>query len=407
MSKTIRRYILDYDASREPPAGTGASAEIFSGLIDLHMRGARILEKKNPFVYPSSDVITVKQGTIIALFNNLWRTFEVHQDIELTAGDIDAGGSFQVGTDYYIYLVDDGGDGFLAVSANSTYPEGQSADNTRKIGGFHYGHIRCVNEKYAPISPSGAVFGTDNGGWRNNVVIGVIPNSIWDLNNRPLCSPEGMVLIGNIWVDIYAASVAEAVTFEGPANGSYVANGRLQSKYGQLPVTGTEGLNWYSFQELAARSGKRLLGYGEWCRAAYGNPGGEDGADNYGWTKTSNTARTRTGCNVNASNGAYVPAGGIKPYAVSAYNIVDAIGNAWEWVDELTIRQDSTTWVWQDVLGTDKGKALLPNDIGMTAFHCGARWADGVWCGGRSISLAGSPWNVNTLAGSRLACDAA
>jgi formylglycine-generating enzyme required for sulfatase activity len=182
-------------------------------------------------------------------------------------------------------------------------------------------------------------------------------------------------------------------------------HGKLQSKYGQLPATGTEGLNWYSFQEFAARSGKRLLSYGEWCRAAYGNPGGEDGADNYGWTKTSNTARTRTGCNVNASTGAYTPAGGIKPYAVSAHNLVDTVGNVWEWVDELTIRQVSTSWAWQDVLGADKGKAYLPNNVGMSAFVCGGNWSVGVICGGRAVSLNSYPWVVNSHIGSRLACD--
>jgi formylglycine-generating enzyme required for sulfatase activity len=160
-----------------------------------------------------------------------------------------------------------------------------------------------------------------------------------------------MVLVGNTWRDIYKSSVAETVTFEGGTNGLYVANGLLQSKYGQLPATGTEGLNWYSFQELAVRSGKRLPDYSEFIQGVAGNPGGQDSADDYGWTKTGNTARARTGCNVNASTGEYVPAGGVKPYAISAYNLVDAIGNVWEWVDELTIQQDSTSWAWQNVLG--------------------------------------------------------
>jgi formylglycine-generating enzyme required for sulfatase activity len=405
MAQQTRRYMIDYDASQEPPAGTDASAEIFSGLIDIHKKGTHILEKKNPFVYPSSDVVIVKQGTIIALFNSLWRTFEVYQDIELGVEDIDIGGSFQVGKDYYVYLVDDGVGGQLVISANSTFPDGAAADNSRKLGGFHFGHIRCVNSRYAPIDSNGVVYGTTGTAWKNNVTIGIVPNSVWDLNNRPLCSPEGMVLVGNLWVDIYESSVAEAVTFEGPTNGLYVANGKLQSKYGQLPATGTEGLNWYSFQELATRSGKRLLSYGAWCQAAYGNPGGEDGADNYGWTKTSNNARTRTGCNVNASTGAYTPDGGIKPYAISAYNLVDAIGNVREWVDEPTIRQDSTAWAWQNILGADKGKAYLPNSTGLSAFLCGGNWNGGVYCGGRSVYLSNSPWYVDTNVGSRLACD--
>jgi hypothetical protein len=405
MAKQIWRYILDYDGTQQPPAGTEATAEVFSGLIDLHTKGARILEKKNPFVYPSSDTILVKRGTIIALFNNLWRTFEVREDIELRTEDIDVGGSFQVGKDYYVYLVDDGAGGQLVLSANSTFPEGAAADNSRKLGGFHFGHIRCVNSRYAPIDSNGVVYGATGTIWQNNVVIGIVPNSVWDLKNRPNCSPEGMVLVGNQWVDIYKASAAETVTFESGTNGLFVAQGLLQSKYGQLPITGTEGLSWYSFQELAARSGKRTRNYAEFVQGAAGNPGGQDSADDYGWTKTSNNARTRTGCRVNPTTGLYDAVSGIKPYAISAHNLVDAIGNVWEWVDELTIRQDSTSWGWQDALGADKGKAYLPNGAGMSAFICGGDWNNGVACGGRSVYLAHYPWYVSTSVGSRLACD--
>jgi hypothetical protein len=406
MAKQTRRYILDYDASQEPPAGTDASAEIFSGLIDLHKKGARILEKKNPFTYPSSDIIAVKQGTIIALFNGLWRTFEVHQDIELNAGDIDAGGSFQVGTDYYVYLVDDGAGGQLVISANSTFPDGAAADNSRKLGGFHYGHIRCVNSRYAPVDSNGVVYGATGTVWQNNVTIGIVPNSVWDLKNRPNCSPEGMVLIGNRWADIYKASVAETVTFETGSNGmAFVGNGLLQSKYGQIPATGTEGLNWYSFQELAARSGKRLQTYGEFIQGAAGNPGGQDAADDYGWTKTSNGARARTGCRVNPSTGLYDSASGIKPYAISAHNLVDAIGNVWEWADECTVRQDTTSWAWQNVLGADKGQAYLPNNTGVSAFLCGGAWVNGAHGGGRAVDLSSYPWGVSATIGSRQAGD--
>jgi formylglycine-generating enzyme required for sulfatase activity len=406
MAKQTRRYILDYDASQQPPTGTDASAEIFSGLIDLHTRGGRILERKDPFVYPSSDVILVKQGTIVALFNSLWRTFEIHQDIELSAGDIDAGGSFQVGTDYYVYLVDDGAGGQLVVSANSTFPDGAAADNSRKVGGFHYGHIRCVNSRYAPIDSNGVVYGATGTVWQNNVTIGIVPNSVWDLRNRPNCSPEGMVLIGDRWVDIYMASVVETVSFESGTNGLYVANGLLQSKYGQLPVTGTEGLNWYSFQELAARSGKRLQTYAEFAQGAAGNPGGQNDADDYGWTKTANSSRARTGCKVSPSTGLYDAASGIKPYAISAHNLIDAVGNVWEWVNDTSIYDNGATLGgWRDVLGTNKGRLYAYTDNGLHAFICGGGWNPGAIAGSRAVNVHDCPWYVTTSSGSRLACD--
>ena len=405
MAKVTRRYMTNYDATQQPPAGSNATAELFSGLIDLHKKGARILEKEDPFVYPSSDIILVKQGTIAALFNSMWRTFEIYEDIRLSVADLDTGTSFSVGKDYYVYLVDDGGEGYVVLSANSTYPNGATAENSRKLGGFHFGHIRCVNNRYAPIDPTGAPYGDNDGGWKQNVVTGIIQNSVWDLQNRPSCAPEGMVLVGSRWVDIYQSSAAESISFESGTSSLYVANGLLQSKYGQLPVTGSEGLSWYSFVELAARSGKRLQTYAEFIDGAAGNPGGQDDADDYGWTKTTNGARARTGCRVNPSSGLFDTGAGIKPFAISAHNLVDCVGNVYEWVNELSIRQDSTSWGWQNVLKADKGQAYLPNSLGLIAFACGGRWGLGVYCGGRSVYLNNYPWDVLAYYGSRLACD--
>jgi formylglycine-generating enzyme required for sulfatase activity len=122
------------------------------------------------------------------------------------------------------------------------------------------------------------------------------------------------------------------VPIELEGTGIHVKTGKLQSKYGQLPVTGTEGANWYVFAELAALSGKRLPAYAEFIAAARGNPRGEGGADNYGWTKSTTTSRVRTGCRVDTSTGAFDGAAGVKPYVISAMNCVDAIGNVWEWL---------------------------------------------------------------------------
>jgi len=388
---------------------TNASAETFSGLVDFHKRDKYILKKKDPFTYPAQNVITVLKDSILSIFNSgVWRTFAIDNDMELSAANLDTGNSFLVGSDYYIYLVDDDEDGLLVISANSSFPLGQNANNSRKIGGFHFGHIRCTNDKYVPISPNGSVFGTDGVGWKQNVIAGgIIPNSVWDLYNRPLCSPEGMALVGNIWIDIYPSSVAEAISFETGNNGAaFAANGKLQSKYGLVPATGSEGLNWYSFSELASRSGKRLITYSEWIRAAYGNPGGQDAADDYGWTKINNTSRARAGCQVNAS-GVFDAQSNIKRYAISAHNLCDCVGNVYEWIDELSIWDGSVIdFAWQDVLGTDKGKLYATNNIGLRAFICGGYWGNGVNAGSRTVSLNYySPWHVSTNFGVRLACD--
>ena len=370
--------------------------------------GNYFIYKKNPYAY-DSNVIVIKQGCAIDLYvSSAWEQFVNRADIELTVADMDDSSAFVVGTDYYIYLVWDGTNVAVKISANSTYPSGYTSDNSRKIGGFHYGHIRKVSadDEWVPIDSTGVQFGANGVIWQRNVAVGIVPNSVWDLKNRPSCSPEGMVKVGNMWYDIYLASTAETVSFQGATNGLHVIAGKLQSKYGQLPITGTEGLHWFNFNELATRIGKRLPSYGERIRGAYGNPGGEAAADNYGWTKTTNTARARTGASVGASSGVYDAAAGIKPYAVSAYNLIDTVGDIWEWLDELTVRQDSTSWAWNDVLGSDKGQAYLPNNIGFTAFIAGGYWGDGVDCGPRSVYLSDVPWLMYTSLGCRLACDA-
>ncbi|GHV90437.1 hypothetical protein AGMMS50268_09400 [Spirochaetia bacterium] len=368
------------------------------------------ISKRDPFLY-AADRIIIADGASIPIYDgNAWRQIVNRGTLDLNAVSfLDTGGQFNVGWDYYIYLcLGENNDPEIVISANATYPYGFTVQNSRKIGGFHYGHIRHVSDdgKWIPVDSAGTKRGGTGTIWQRNVSVGIIPNSVWDLRNRPACAPEGMVKVGNKWVDIYISSAAEAIVMEG--SGLSVVSGKLQSKYGQLPVTGTEGLNWYGFSELASLAGKWMMTYSEWIAAARDNPQGEDGADNYGWTKTTNTARQRTGCNVDAG-GNFVEGGGLKPFAVSAFNIVDAVGNVYEWLDEQTYREDggAAGWAWRDILGTGKGQAYLYKDTALVSLKAGGNWYDGVCAGTRAVNASGYPWNVAALTGVRLACDAA
>ncbi|MDR2097690.1 MAG: SUMF1/EgtB/PvdO family nonheme iron enzyme [Spirochaetaceae bacterium] len=400
------------------------SLKVFKDLIDeatvatipesgsFKAAGAGFLSKRDPFSY-AADRLIVADGCAFDVFDGaVWRQAVNRGVIDVAPVSIlDAGGSLAVGTDYYVYICITGtGDAELVISANATYPAGFTAQNSRKIGGFHYGHVRHVADdgSWTPIDTNGVKFGGSGTDWKNNVSIGIVPNSVWDLKNRPVCDPEGMVKINSYsWRDIYKASAAVPIELEGP--GLHVKTGKLQSKYGQIPVTGTEGANWYVFAELAALSGKRLPTYAEFIAAARGNPQGEDGADNYGWTKTTNSSRVRTGCQVNTSTGAFDGATGVKPYAISAMNCVDAIGNVQEWLDELSYREDGAApgWAWRDVLGSGKGQAYLYNTVGLVVLTAGGDWHNGVYAGARTVIASYFPWNVFTPIGVRLACDAA
>jgi formylglycine-generating enzyme required for sulfatase activity len=399
------------------------SLKVFKDLVDdatvatipesgnFKAAGNSFLSKRDPFSY-AADRIVLADGCGFDVFDgDTWRQVVNRGLIDAAAvALLDTGGSFAVGTDYYIYIcIGENGDPQIVISANATYPGGFSAQNSRKIGGFHYGHIRHVADdgSWTPIDANGVKFGATGTDWKNNVSIGIVPNSVWDLKNRPRCTPEGMVKIGGRWIDIYQSSAAVPIELEG--SGLHVKTGKLQSKYGQLPVTGTEGANWYVFAELAALTEKSMMSYADFAAAARGNPQGEAAADNYGWTKTTNTSRARTGCQVNSSTGAFDGQGGIKPYAISAANCIDCVGNVYEWLDELSYRQDggAAGWAWRDVLGSGKGQAYLYNDVGLVALIAGGGWSNGVDAGPRTVDTNSYPWNVNTNIGLRLACDAA
>lgn len=299
----------------------------------------------------------------------------------LSTGNLDAGSTFTVGKDYYVYICDPGSedlDEVYKISLNSTYPDGYDAETSRKIGGFHYGRVRQVSSKLIPINAAGAEKGS---GWESNVASGIVPRSVWTLKHRPKCSPEGMVYAGGgLWVDIYLAS----------SNGI----GGVKSAYNATPLTGTEGHNSYDFIDLGLKSGKRLLSYSEWQQAAYGSPQGEDGNNTNAWAATTNTARTTTGKVVNA---------------VSAIGCVDCVGNVWECLDELSYRYDATSgsvaWSWKDVLGEGNGQAYTQGTYGLVRLVAGGSWPDGVLAGCRAVICHNYPWNVNTYIGARFGCD--
>ena len=290
---------------------------------------------------------------------------------ELAEADLDTG-VFAVGTDYYVYLHDDGVDTEVyIISASSTYPSshGCTASNSRKLGGFHYGYER--------VSITVA-----------NVQAAIVPNSVWDLKHRPKCTPEGMVYLGGgLWVDIYLASVNEAITFNG-GNGYPLLTGTAKSIYGAIPLTGTEGLSGYSFNELARRSGKRLLTYAEWLQAAHGCPAGDQYAGN---------VSTRGTNGENASIG-----------SISFANVVDCARKVYQWLGEFTIRQDSTSWGWQNPMsGQNVGQLYLPNATGISQFIAGGYWGYGGNAGARMVNFYYYPWYAtHTDIGSRFACDA-
>lgn len=325
--------------------------------------------------YTAEGTLRVLPGAVIAVGEDA--VFQT-EETTLTAADLDGASSFEHGADYYIYICNNGNDAtneVYLISQNSTWPDGDEWDdtNTRKIGGFHYGYVRNVNEYGQEINTSEAVRGS---GWESNVRVDILPNSVWTTLHRPKCDPSGMVYLGNgLWGDIYIAA-------DDGAEG-------LMSIYGGTPITGTEGLNWYIANEKAARVGKRLPSLAEWLVAAEGSPQGLDGSNTNGHTATSNTARAVVGKIKNA---------------ISVRNVMDMAGNVWKWLDEFVLDPTASSWAWHDVM-SGYGQIYMPSATALHALIGGGHWADGVHCGSRAVHCSGYPWYVSADVGVWCVCD--
>jgi hypothetical protein len=342
-----------------------------------HNRNDRIVE------YKDADEVTVKGSNYIPLYlNGKWWVLDTDVDLSL-GSDLDTGSATH-GTDYYVYACDNSGTLTFLLSAATTYPSGYDADTSRKLGGFHYGRVRLVDADWIPQDASNGSYGS---GWEDDVSTAIVSNSVWDLKNRPKCSPEGMALVGGIWVDIYLASVDDAISL----SSGKLSAGTTKSIYNANPLTGTESLNWYHFNELAKRTDKRLLTMAEWLMAAEGSPQGNDDDNVNAWSKTTNSARNPTGTVANA---------------VSAYNICDCVGNVWEWLDEFLHDPTATTGAWQDPMtGQGVGQLYMYSATGLHAILAGGYWSGGVFAGSRCVRVITCPWNVGALIGCRFACD--
>ena len=350
-----------------------------------------IVAPTNQYLYASgADEITVAEGCVIAVGGA--GIFETAAS-KLTAANLDVGSAFAVGNDYYVYICDsrlDAEDEKYVISLNSTYPNGWNASNSRKIGGFHYGRCRKVDDNLQPVNSSGVIFGT---GWESAVSNGILPRSVWTLGHRPKCNPEGMVYLGGgTWIDIYLSS----------DDGAY----GLKSEYNCAPMTGTEGMNWYTFAERLMKSGKRMPDYSEFCAYAFGSPQGLDDANTNAWTATTNTGRGTTGSVVNA---------------VSAVGCVDAVGRVYEWLNDLITRAEHATnatyhaseaWGWD--LTSPLKTGATQYDVGniyqyyyasLAALVAGGSWDNGASAGARAVFCSTCPWYVSTAIGVRGACD--
>ncbi|SFT73629.1 hypothetical protein [Halomonas saccharevitans] len=278
--------------------------------------------------------------------------------------------SLTLGDDVYLYAVQ-GADGRagLVASTNITVPGGYTSETSRKIGGFHYGRVRTIAQRYdTAITPATQI----------------VPNSVWDLSHRPTCDPTGMVEVvpGRLWVDIYLNS-------EG--SGTWPENIPV-SRFGVQPIK-DDIYSRSDFHLLVRNAGKRLPTVEEFLTYAEGAPQGNDGNNDLAWSATGNSGPTTTGA---------------VAKAVSMFNVVDAAGNLWDWLDNHHDLGGTYNWT-TSVVNVGKDSSIPRGQVYHAAWRCfvgGGNFGNGVRCGARCLYSHAHPWSASGSNGFRGACDA-
>lgn len=302
-----------------------------------------------------------------------------------TSWDTVAGTDYTVaanraGKDFYIYACQPSAGNVpkFVLSANSTVPAGYTADNSRKIGGFH---CLCVDAGDIPGHPLSGFLAGD-----------ILPASIWDLKHRPVSSPEGMVYseAANIWVDIYLQSGTGAST---------------ASVYG---ATITDTRNWMDFVDDGGAVRKQLLTDFEFQLIAAG----------------SNEMTNIAGSAHPGTTGGHVDTKGRR--MISNIGCEDCCGAMYQWLNEQSYRYDGgshthsenaaesytqnaetgatdpvPSWAWHDLPGA-KGSIYKQGSYGDVKLLAGAAWAHGSASGSRARYAYGCRWFAYSNYGCRL-----
>lgn len=151
------------------------------------------------------------------------------------------------GKDVYIYaLAGSGTEPDFVLSLNSTVPTGYTAENSRKIGGFH-----CL------CKDVGVIEGHTLSGY---VTGDILPATRWDLLHRPKGEPEGFAYeeLTDCWIAIYLPS------WDGT---------KLVSVYNGVIADGASTKKWHgeAFYEQFAKQGMRLVWRHEFQMGAKGS----------------------------------------------------------------------------------------------------------------------------------------
>lgn len=283
------------------------------------------------------------------------------------------------GTDYAIYACTDG---TVRADASTSAPTGYTTDNSRKIGGFHYGLVT------AGTTVAGGSFATTGSGmiWTQtdvDAIAGINKYSFWDLKFRPSCDPRGMSLQpGGFWADLYFCSTDVDANGTSKA-GTNVASGtvlpKIPTAFGGNGSTTYANMTWWVANELAASAGKGLMTEAEFVQAAYGV------TENQSLGGASTTIAA-TAC---------------QPGYTSKRGLEQASGHHWTWGMDSNFRSDGTgSWAWLNNNG-GRGQMYLNNTQALARVLLGGARDGGSISGSRASGWGTCPWASNWYLGLR------
>lgn len=207
--------------------------------------------KNNPNYYNRDELfttnkttVTIPKGLKININGNCYISM-INKSLQLSTVDTPAN---LAGKDVYIYACEptSGTEPIFVLSLNSTVPTGYTANNSRKIGGFH-----CL------CKDVGVIEGHTLSGY---VTGDILPATRWDLLHRPKGEPEGFAYeeLTDCWIGIYLSS------WDGI---------KLVSVYNGVIADGSSTKRWHgeAFYEQFAKQGMRLVWRHEFQMGAKGS----------------------------------------------------------------------------------------------------------------------------------------
>lgn len=311
--------------------------------------------KNNPNYYNRDELFTTNKTTVtipkdlkININGNCYIS-TINKSLQLSTVDTPAN---LAGKDVYIYACEptSGTEPIFVLSLNSTVPTGYTANNSRKIGGFH-----CL------CKDVGVIEGHTLSGY---VTGDILPATRWDLLHRPKGEPEGFAYeeLTDCWIAIYLPS------WDGT---------KLVSVYNGVIADGTSTKKWHgeAFYEQFAKQGMRLVWRHEFQMAAKGSNEGA-GIKNAADPNT-------TGGHVDSNN----------RRIISNIGLENCCGCSWQWAMDLGFAGGSK---WNDsVYNSNVDSQRYGQSYGtLHRLLLGASWNSGSRSGSRSVACDTGSSNV-------------